>query len=116
MSPSLSSEEEKRGGSDVVRDQGHGNIASALQALPADTGGGDGENYLRGPRYWIVSFLNGIMLFVVQTEISIVTTSLVAITDDIGGFDMSSWIMSSYLLGYVGAFHYRWSHTHPIQC
>ncbi|KOS22229.1 Multidrug resistance protein 3 [Escovopsis weberi] len=42
------------------------------------------------------------MLFLVQTEISIVTTSLVAITHDLGGFETASWIMSSYLLGYVG--------------
>ncbi|KJZ70793.1 hypothetical protein HIM_09806 [Hirsutella minnesotensis 3608] len=42
------------------------------------------------------------MLFVVQIEVSIVTTSLVAITKDLGGFDAASWVMSSYLLGYVG--------------
>ncbi|KAK6844179.1 MFS multidrug transporter-like protein [Apiospora arundinis] len=58
--------------------------------------------YLQGIRYWMVSFLVGIMLFLVQTEISIVTTSLVAITQDLGGFNIASWVLSSYLLGYVG--------------
>ncbi|RYP49219.1 hypothetical protein DL768_005036 [Monosporascus sp. mg162] len=58
--------------------------------------------YLQGIRFWMVSFLNGTMLFLVQTEISIVTTSLVAITRDLGGFDTASWVLSSYLLGYVG--------------
>ncbi|KAI0509536.1 putative efflux pump antibiotic resistance protein [Xylaria bambusicola] len=56
--------------------------------------------YLHGARFWMVSILNGVMLFLVQTEISIVTTSLVAIAEDLGRLDISSWILSSYLLGY----------------
>lgn len=35
---------------------------------------------------------------------SIVTTSLVTITADIGGFDRAGWILSSYLLGFVTTF------------
>ncbi|KAI1743096.1 putative efflux pump antibiotic resistance protein [Xylaria scruposa] len=58
--------------------------------------------YLHGARFWMVSILNGIMLFLVQTEISIVTTSLIAIADDLGRLDISNWVLSSYLLGYVG--------------
>jgi len=41
-------------------------------------------------------------LFLTSLEIPIVTTSLVAITDDLGGFDRIGWVISSYLLGYVG--------------
>jgi MFS family permease len=41
-------------------------------------------------------------LFLTNLEIPIVTTSLVAITADLGGFDKVSWLISSYLLGYVG--------------
>lgn len=43
-------------------------------------------------------------LFLTNLEIPIVTTSLVAITDSLGGFDQVGWIISSYLLGYVGWF------------
>lgn len=35
-------------------------------------------------------------------EIPIVTTSLVAITNDLGNVDNIGWVISSYLLGYVG--------------
>ena len=42
-------------------------------------------------------------LFLVNMEISIVTTSIVGITDDLQGFDQSSWLATSYLLTYVGA-------------
>ncbi|KAI0146368.1 putative multidrug resistance protein fnx1 [Xylariaceae sp. FL1272] len=41
------------------------------------------------------------MIFLVQTEIFIVTTSLVAIAKDLGQFDKTSWVLASYFLGYV---------------
>lgn len=56
-----------------------------------------------------------VMVFMVTFEIPVVTTSLVAITESLGGFDNVSWIVTSYLLGYVGECisrfaRYRW-HT-----
>lgn len=43
------------------------------------------------------------MLFLVTVEMTIATTSLVAITDDIGGaLQTASWVITSYELGYVG--------------
>ena len=44
------------------------------------------------------------ILFLVNMEATVVTTALVAITNELGGFDIVSWILSSYLLGYVGQF------------
>lgn len=60
-----------------------------------------------------------IALFLTNLEIPIVTTSVVAITDDIGGFDKASWLISSYLLGYVGTYPSISSEhrlTHPRRC
>lgn len=42
------------------------------------------------------------MMFLTNFEVPVITTALVAITGDLGGFDISSWIVASYLLGYVG--------------
>lgn len=42
------------------------------------------------------------MVFMVNPEIPVVTTSLVTISEELGGFDKSSWVVSGYLLGYVG--------------
>lgn len=42
------------------------------------------------------------MMFMVTFEIPVVATSIIAITDDLGGADNSSWLLTSYLLGYVG--------------
>lgn len=47
-----------------------------------------------------------VCLFLTNLEIPIVTTSLVGITKELQGFDEASWIISSYLLGYVGIGHY----------
>jgi hypothetical protein len=43
-------------------------------------------------------------MWLVNLEIPIVSTSLVGITDDLGGFSKSSWIVESYMLTYVGNF------------
>jgi MFS family permease len=45
-----------------------------------------------------------VALFLANLEIPIVTTSLVAITNDFHGFESGSWIISGYLLGFVGMF------------
>lgn len=43
-------------------------------------------------------------LFLTNLEIPIVTTALIGITDELGGFNKASWVISAYLLGYVGEF------------
>ncbi|KAI1171984.1 putative efflux pump antibiotic resistance protein [Nemania sp. FL0916] len=58
--------------------------------------------YLQGLPLWSVSIAIAVLLFLTAIELSIVTTTLVSITDDLGGLDNASWVASSYLLGYVG--------------
>ena len=41
------------------------------------------------------------MVFLVVMEIPIVPASLVAISNDLGGFGSLSWVVSTYLLGRV---------------
>lgn len=43
------------------------------------------------------------MVFLVVLEIPIVPAALVAVSNDIGGFNELSWAISSYLLGRVGS-------------
>jgi hypothetical protein len=45
-----------------------------------------------------------LMLFLVSIDVTITTTSVVAITEELGGFSTASWILSSYQLGWVGKF------------
>ena len=44
------------------------------------------------------------MMFIVNLEVPVVITALVAITDDISGFENIGWVIASYLLGYVGVY------------
>ncbi|KAI1180324.1 putative multidrug resistance protein fnx1 [Nemania sp. FL0916] len=58
--------------------------------------------YIHGARFWLICIAITIMMFLVNLEIPVVITSLVAITNDFGGFDNIGWVVASYLLGYVG--------------
>ncbi|KAH7303086.1 putative efflux pump antibiotic resistance protein [Stachybotrys elegans] len=50
--------------------------------------------------FWLVAFLVPLLLFLTTVETSIATTSLVAISQDLGNFDTVSWVLTGYTLGY----------------
>jgi hypothetical protein len=52
-----------------------------------------------------------ICVFLATLEIAIVSTALVAITDDLESFGKSSWIITSYLLTWTGM-----SEHHVLRC
>lgn len=43
--------------------------------------------------------------FLVNLEVTIVSTSLVAITNDLHGFSETSWVVSGYLVTYMGGYY-----------
>lgn len=45
------------------------------------------------------------MMFITNMEVPVLITALVSITEDLGGFGDVGWVLSSYLLGYVGTFN-----------
>ncbi|KAH9886888.1 putative multidrug resistance protein fnx1 [Xylariomycetidae sp. FL2044] len=57
--------------------------------------------YLEGFRFWMVTIVIALVFSIVNLEVTIVTTTLIAITDELGDFENVSWVMTSYLLGYV---------------
>ncbi|KID83966.1 Major facilitator superfamily domain, general substrate transporter [Metarhizium guizhouense ARSEF 977] len=57
--------------------------------------------YIQGPRFRFICAAIAIMMFITNMEIPVLITALIAITSDLGGFDDVSWVVSSYLLGYV---------------
>ncbi|KAI0399317.1 putative multidrug resistance protein fnx1 [Xylaria palmicola] len=62
----------------------------------------DDIEYIQGARFWLISVAISIMMFLVNLEVPVVITALVAITNDLQGFENVGWVVSSYLLGYVG--------------
>ncbi|RYC59484.1 hypothetical protein CHU98_g6719 [Xylaria longipes] len=58
--------------------------------------------YIHGAKFWSICVAIAIMMFLVNLEVPVVITALVAITNDLQGFEDVGWVVSSYLLGYVG--------------
>ncbi|KAL4909665.1 hypothetical protein BDW74DRAFT_173160 [Aspergillus multicolor] len=58
--------------------------------------------FLHGLQLWVVGVGLCLGLFLPSLEVSIVSTSLITITDDFRGFDQSTWVITSYLLTYTG--------------
>ncbi|KAH8687908.1 drug resistance transporter EmrB/QacA subfamily [Tricladium varicosporioides] len=57
---------------------------------------------MKGWKLYLLNFALCLSLFLSTVESTIVSTTLVAITNSLGGFQKSSWIITSYLLTYTG--------------
>ncbi|KAE8388906.1 major facilitator superfamily domain-containing protein [Aspergillus alliaceus] len=60
------------------------------------------DGALHGVRLFLGALGLGLALFLTGIEATIVSTSLVTITNDLGDFGRSSWVITSYLLTYTG--------------
>ncbi|KAI1753641.1 putative multidrug resistance protein fnx1 [Xylaria castorea] len=58
--------------------------------------------YIQGLKFWLICAAIATMMFLVNLEVPVVITALVTITNDLQGFEDVGWVISSYLLGYVG--------------
>ncbi|PVI05167.1 MFS multidrug transporter-like protein [Periconia macrospinosa] len=93
-----------------MNDMVHARVESDKIALgPMSSSKSDAEDadrpeihYLTGIRFHLIVAAIAISLFLTNLEIPVVTTALISITDDLGGLDHSAWVVSAYLLGYVG--------------
>ncbi|KND87579.1 putative MFS-type transporter YusP [Tolypocladium ophioglossoides CBS 100239] len=59
--------------------------------------------YIRGWRLWVLTAALWISLFLSTLETTIVSTSLVSITNALNGFILRDWLVTAYLLTYTGA-------------
>ncbi|QLI71431.1 Multidrug resistance protein 3 [Metarhizium brunneum] len=85
-------------GSKLNLDSEHGPVTSHPDSLRS---GEVSVEYIQGPRFRFICAAIAIMMFITNMEIPVLITALIAITSDLGGFDDVSWVVSSYLLGYV---------------
>lgn len=80
--------------------------AGAKSTTLAEAGASSDEDvmtshYLAGWRLYTLALGIYLGTFLVNLEISIVSTSLVSITEDLKGFSQSSWVVTAYLLTYT---------------
>jgi len=60
------------------------------------------DRYLAGLRLFLAVFGLGLSVFLPSLEVSVVSTSLVTISNDLNEYDRSSWIITAYLITYSG--------------
>ncbi|KAH8652684.1 drug resistance transporter EmrB/QacA subfamily [Tricladium varicosporioides] len=60
------------------------------------------KEYLRGWRLHVLTVGVWVALFLSTLETTIVSTSLVSITNALGGFEIRDWVVTSYLITYTG--------------
>ncbi|KAF2158515.1 hypothetical protein M409DRAFT_71606 [Zasmidium cellare ATCC 36951] len=58
--------------------------------------------YLTGWRLYVAGIGLGLSVFLPALEVSVISTSLISISNDLDGFEQSSWIITAYLLTYTG--------------
>ncbi|KAK2877128.1 hypothetical protein FQN49_001402 [Arthroderma sp. PD_2] len=62
----------------------------------------DESKYMKGWKLYLLALGFWIALFLSTLETTIVSTSLVAITNSLRGFDIRNWIVTAYFLTYTG--------------
>jgi hypothetical protein len=62
----------------------------------------DESHYITGTKLYLINTGLIISMFIVQMDSSIISTSVVAITDQLGGYEKSSWLFTAYLITYCG--------------
>ncbi|KAI0379308.1 drug resistance transporter EmrB/QacA subfamily [Hypomontagnella monticulosa] len=58
--------------------------------------------YLKGWRLYVLTSALCLSLFLSMLETTIVSTSLISITNALGGFEQRDWVVTSYLITYTG--------------
>lgn len=69
----------------------------------------DESKYITGPKLILINAGLMISIFLVQMESSIISTAIVDITNQLGGYEKSSWLFTAYLLTYCGKPYYPFS-------
>ncbi|KAI9644355.1 hypothetical protein NHQ30_007712 [Ciborinia camelliae] len=78
------------------------NIGEELSELSPQAAEVPGVERLQGWRLYGTTFSANACVFLANLEVAIVSTSLVAITDDLKSFARSTWIITAYILTYTG--------------
>jgi hypothetical protein len=60
----------------------------------------DESKYITGRKLYLINTGLIVSVFIVQMESTIVSTAIVDITDDLGGYEKSSWLFTAFLLTY----------------
>lgn len=83
-------------------------VDNQLEVEQASTDDSDGRGeagsliYVTGWRLSLLRLCASLCMFLVNMEVSIIGTSLISITNDLGGFKQTGWVVTGYLVTYTG--------------
>jgi hypothetical protein len=78
------------------------NIAPPNEAEPVATT--DESNYITGLKLYLINAGLTISMFLVTLESTVISTAIVDITDELGGYEKSSWLFTAYMLTYCSKY------------
>jgi hypothetical protein len=58
----------------------------------------DESRYFTGRKLYLINFGLLISIFLVTLESTVISTAIVDITDELGGYSKSSWLFTAYML------------------
>ena len=79
-----------------------GGVGTSLSTEDEPIATNDDSRYITGSKLYLINAGLIVSIFIVQMESSIISTAVVDITDQLGGYEKSSWLFTAYLLTYCG--------------
>jgi hypothetical protein len=68
------------------------------------TAANDESKYITGLKLYLINVGLTVSIFLVTLESTVISTAIVDITDDLGGYEKSSWLFTAYMLTYCSRF------------
>jgi hypothetical protein len=78
------------------------NIAPPNEAEPVATT--DESKYITGLKLYLINAGLTISMFLVTLESTVISTAIVDTTDELGGYEKSSWLFTAYMLTYCSKY------------
>lgn len=64
----------------------------------------DESKYITGIKLYLINTCLTVSIFLVTLESTIISTAIVDITDELGGYEKSSWLFTAYMLTYCSKY------------
>jgi hypothetical protein len=64
----------------------------------------DESRYITGVKLYLINAGLTVSIFLVTLESTVISTAIVDITDELGGYEKSSWLFTAYMLTYCSKY------------
>ena len=103
MSPPSSKDASIMDTSSVEKGDTSSSSTAPIQTDPTTTAAPDESKYFTGRKLYLINAGLIISIFLVTLESTVLSTAIVDITDELGGYSKSSWLFTAYMLTYCSS-------------